>query len=108
LSECRLLHIPENTISFEILQKDYNHDCAHDLFFLVADRQAGRTIVFANYKPTLTQAHLIIELIVGPATKTEVQRCATTTTITKTKKTHVLSRGINKHGATIKRGSIKH
>ncbi len=58
------------------------HDCAHGLFFLVADRQAGRTIVFANYKPTLTQAP-IIELIVGPATKTEVQRYAKTTTTTK-------------------------
>jgi hypothetical protein len=54
----------------------------------VADRQAGRTIVFANYKPTLTQAP-VIELIVGPATKTEVQRCATTTT-EKTKKAHLL------------------
>jgi hypothetical protein len=62
--------------SLEILQKDYNHDCAHDLFFIVADRQAGRTIVFANYKPTLTQAP-IIELIVGHATKTDVQRCVT-------------------------------
>jgi hypothetical protein len=38
--------------------------------------------VFANYKPTLTQAP-IIELIVGPATKTEVQRYAKTTTTTK-------------------------